>query len=44
MFPLRKETFDPVFVTVNVDDHPLQMEVDTGASLSVISEAAYQEV
>ena len=44
MFPLRKETFDPVFVTVNVDDHPLQMEVDTGASLSVISEATYREV
>ena len=44
VFPLRKEWYDPIYVTVMVDNHPVPMEVDTGASLSVISEATYQEV
>ena len=44
MFPLRSEKFQPIWVTVKIDDHPIRMEVDTGATLSVISEATYQKV
>ena len=42
MFPLRKERYDPICVTVKINNAPLLMEVDTGASLTVISEATYQ--
>ena len=31
----------PIVVTVNVNSKPLQMEVDTGASLSIISEETF---
>ena len=31
----------PLLVTVMVDDHPLQMEVDTGTSFTIISRATY---
>ena len=44
MFPLRSEKFQPIRVAVKIDDHPIRMEVDTGATLSVISEATYQKV
>lgn len=44
MFPLRKEKHDPIYVTVCVDNHPVTMEVDTGASLSVVSETTYKGV
>ena len=34
----------PLEVTVQVDGHQLVMEVDTGASLSLISHATYQQL
>ena len=33
----------PIVVTVNVNSKPLQMEVDTGASLSIISEETFNK-
>ena len=38
-YTLRKERYDPILVTLSVDNFPLEMEVDTGASLTGISEA-----
>ena len=42
MFLLRKERYNPILVTLSVDNSPLEMEVDTGASLTVISEVTYR--
>jgi hypothetical protein len=42
MFPLRKECYAPIYVTLTINNAPLTMEVDTGASLTVISEATYR--
>ena len=44
MFLLRSEKFQPIWVAVKIDDHPIRIEVDTGGTLSVISEATYQKV
>lgn len=44
MFPLRTKKYKPIYVTVQVNDVPLQMEVDTGATLSVIGEATYHQM
>ena len=42
MFPLRKERNDPIQVALSIDNSTLKMEIDTGASLTVISEATYR--
>lgn len=39
MFP---KTYDPIYVTVKVKKHSIQMKVDTETSLSVISEATLE--
>ena len=39
MFPLRTKKYKPTYVTVQVNNAPLRMEVDTWATLSVISNA-----
>ena len=41
MFPLRSKKYDPIYITIIVNGAPLLMEVDTGATLSVISKATY---
>ncbi len=38
--PLKKTR--PMMVTVSLDGREIEMEVDTGASLSVISETTYR--
>ena len=44
MFPLRSKKYDPIYATVSVDGKPIRMEIDTGATLSVISETTYNQV
>ena len=39
LFKLRESSSHPMEVTVTVEDKPLVMEVDTGAAVSIISEA-----
>ena len=41
MFPLRSKKYDPIYITIIVNGAPLLMEVDTGATISVISKATY---
>ena len=41
VFPLRSKKYDPIYITIIVNGAPLLMEVDTGATLSVISKATY---
>ena len=41
MFPLRSKKYDPIYITIIVNGASLLMEVDTGATLSVISKATY---
>ena len=43
MFPLRNKTYQPIYITLVVNNSPLRMEVDTGATLLVISEATYHQ-
>ena len=43
MFPLRNSKYDPIYIMLTVNNTPIRMEVDTGATLSVISEATYRE-
>ena len=43
MFPLRSKIYDPIGITLTVNGEPLRMEVDTGATLSVISEVTYRQ-
>ena len=44
MFPLRSSKYDPIYVTIFANKAPIVMEVDTGATLSVISEKTYGRV
>ena len=44
MFPLRSQKYAPICVTLKVNQVPLKMEIDTGATLSVISETTYSQV
>ena len=44
MFPLQTKKYKPIYVTVQVNNAPLRMEVDTGATLSVISDATYHQL
>ena len=47
MFALHKfghKRVDPIIVNVGVNGHLVEMEVDTGASLSVIGEKTYNEI
>ena len=44
MFPLRTKKYKPIYVTVQVNNASLRMEVDTGATLSVISDATYHQL
>ena len=41
---LPRATENPYMVTLTVAGKPLQFEVDTGASLSLVSEATYREL
>ena len=41
MFLLQNKAYQLIYITLVVNNLPLQMEVDTGAILSVISEATY---
>ena len=43
-FQLSKQGTDPLLVTLSADQADLQMEIDTGASVSVISEDTYLSV
>ena len=44
MFPLRGKRYDPIYATVTMNSTPVQMEIDTGATLSVISEDTFNQV
>ena len=41
LFSLAGKT-NPIIVTVNVNSQPIQMEVDTGAALSIISKTTFE--
>ncbi len=41
LFHLPSQSTEPIYVTVSIEDVQLQLEVDTGASVSVMSESAY---
>ena len=43
MFQLREGKQEPYYVTVAANNEPLKMEIDTGAAISVISEATYKQ-
>ena len=38
-----KSLHNPYVVEINLDEHPVRMKIDTGASVSIISSATYQE-
>ena len=44
MFPLHSTKFEPIHAAVRVNKVPIKMEGDTGATLSVVSEATYKQV
>ena len=44
MFTLPSSKQDPIQITVDVDNYALPMELDTGASLSIISETVYKNL
>ena len=44
MFSIPSAKQDLIQVTVYVDNYPLAMELDTGASLSIISKTVYQNL
>ena len=44
MFTLPSSKQDPIQITVDVDNFLLSMELDTGVSLSIISETVYKNL
>ncbi len=44
MFQLTDSKSDPLYITVKVNQAQIKMEIDTGATLTVISEATYRRV
>ena len=44
MFTVKDPTTDPIFKEVHMNSVPINMELDTGASLSVITHSTYQEI
>ena len=44
LFRVGANSQTPIVVTVKIDDKDLQMEVDTGAAVSVISTATYERM
>ena len=44
MFQLTNSRNDPLYITVRVNQVPIKMEIDTGATLTVISESTYRQV
>lgn len=44
MYNLTRTSIKPLKVIVRVDNRELEMEVDTGASLSIISEETYSRL
>ena len=43
LYPVKDACSRPLQTTVKVDGHDLVMEVDTGASVSLISEATFRK-
>ena len=43
MFPVRSNKYPPIYITVWLNHVPTVMEVDTGATLSVMSEETYHQ-
>ena len=44
MFTLTDKFYDPIVIQVTINGVPIKMEMDTGASVSVISKATYQMI
>lgn len=44
LFTVRDQGVAPIFKVVNINDVPITMEVDTGAAVSVVTEATYQRI
>ena len=44
MFQLTNNRNDPLYITISVNQVPIKMEIDTGATLTVISESMYRQV
>ena len=42
LFPVRTPEGKPLQTTVDVEDHPFMMEIDTGAAVSLINETTYK--
>nr|MCH9717641.1 DDE-type integrase/transposase/recombinase [Gammaproteobacteria bacterium] len=43
LFTVPSHSSTPLFVTITVDNIPIKMEVDTGASFTIISKTTYEE-
>ena len=41
LFTLKSETHDPILIQLELNNVPVRMELDTGASLTLINEASY---
>ena len=41
---MRDQVTDPILKEVLINDVPIQMEVDTGASVTVVTEDTYQKI
>ena len=42
LFPVSNPEGKPLQTTVDVEDHPFMMEIDTGAAVSLINETTYK--
>ena len=44
MFTVKDPATDPIFKEVHINSVPIKMELDIGASVSVVTQATYQEI
>ena len=44
MFHITSDRVKPLYVTVSVNGNPLSMEIDTGASVSVVSRKTFETI
>ena len=44
LFMMKDATRDPILITLELNEVPLQMELDTGASLTLINRTSYKKL
>ena len=44
MFTVKDPATDPIYREIHINSVPIKMELDTGASVSVITHSVYQEI